>query len=79
MKFRVLLKSTVTTWVDVEVNPVPGASEDDLREWAANDALGFGAEDFACRLDAAGFEHDPVELAYEELDESVQRFVPLED
>lgn len=69
-----MLKSTVTTWVDVQVDPArfPGASEDELRAWAANGALGRKAEQFAARLAAAGLDYGPVELAYEELDESVK-------
>lgn len=72
MKYRVKLKSTVTAWVEVEVRPEPDMPEIDLREWAAGDAV----DDPHRMADALrnlpdGFEYGPIELAHEELDESV--------
>lgn len=74
MKYRVKLKSTVTAWVDFEINDKlwEGETEQEMLEWAADDAVAVHSAQLGDRLDTAGLEHGPIELAYEELDESVQ-------
>lgn len=72
MKYRVKLKTTVTAWVEVDVEPGMDGRDGDLREWAADDAVHVEAYQLRERLAAAGLEHGPIELAHEELDESVQ-------
>ena len=74
MKYRVKLKSTVTAWVDVEINDKlwEGETDQEMLEWAADDAVAVHSAQLGDRLDAAGLERGPIELAYEELDECVQ-------
>ncbi len=84
MKFRVQLKSRVTAWVEVEFNDDAVqemvADGGDPREWAANDAVDVESARFRKLLQAgvAGtrsgmdVEYGPIELAHEELDESVR-------
>lgn len=72
MKYRVKLKTTVTAWVEVEVNDDLADQGPDPREWAADDAVDLHGTVLAEPLKAAGLEHGPIELAYEELDESVE-------
>lgn len=71
MRYRVKLKSTVTAWVEVEV-PTEGFDEQGAREWAADDAVEGGDEQFHQRVNEGRCEYGPIELAYEELDESVE-------
>ncbi len=74
MKFRVKLKTTVTAWAVVNVNEHahPGLDETGLRELAADDAVLLHDRVLINPLAAAGLEHGPIELAHEELDESVE-------
>lgn len=76
MKYRVKLKTTVTAWVEVEVDHVnpdfAHLTEQDFREIAADDAVEQHAYVLTSPLKAAGLEHGPIELAHEELDESVE-------
>jgi hypothetical protein len=74
MKYRVKLKTTVTAWVEVAVNEsaYSGLTAQDFREIAADDAVSLESGQFRDQLTAAGLEHGPIELAYEELDESVE-------
>lgn len=73
MKYQVKLKTTVTAWVDVEIDDtvVRDLPDVELREWAADDAVDLSGG-FQARLAAAGLEFGPIELAHEELDESVR-------
>jgi hypothetical protein len=76
VKYRVKLKTTVTAWVEVEIPPgtVAGYEElgGDVREVAADDAVDAESHQLRDRLAAADLEHGPIELAHEELDESVE-------
>lgn len=72
MKYRVKLKTTVTAWAEVEINDALAAHGPDPREWAADDAVDLHGWVLAEPLKAAGLEHGPIELAHEELDESVE-------
>lgn len=82
MRFRVKLKTTVTAWVDVEVNErvYSALTAADLREIAADDGVQVEAGQFREFLAMAqehapggmDVEHGPIELAHEELDESVE-------
>lgn len=71
MKYRVKLKTTVTAWAEVEIGGPP-ATDTDMREWAADDAVDLHQHVLSEPLTAAGLEYGPIQLAYEELDESVQ-------
>lgn len=82
MKYRVKLKTTVTAWAEVEIAG-PAATDTDMREWAADDAVDLhawvltepldrAAEELAMNGDNRQLEHGPIELAHEELDENVQ-------
>jgi hypothetical protein len=73
VKYQVKLKSTVTAWVDVEIDDSlwEGETEQEKREWAADDAVTLSGG-FQARLAAAGLEFGPIELAHEELDEIVR-------
>lgn len=73
MKYRVKLKTTITAWVEVEVdhgNPdFAHLTDQDFREIAADDAVEQHAYVLSGPLKTAGLEHGPIELAHEELDE----------
>lgn len=74
MKYRVKLKTTVTAWAEVTIDDTKweGETELEMREWAADDAVDLHGYVLTEPLTAAGLEHGPIELAHEELDESVQ-------
>jgi hypothetical protein len=75
VKYRVKLKTTVTAWVDVEVNDglYRDLTADAMQELAADAALDAShTRALRERLATAGLEHGPIELAHEELDESVE-------
>ncbi len=76
MKYRVKLKSTVTAWVDVHIESehAAGLDEQSRREWVADDAVHVESRRVREVLVGLpdGFEFGPIELAHEELDESVQ-------
>jgi hypothetical protein len=74
VKYQVKLKSTVTAWVDVEIDDSLVQEESELgrREWAADDAVDVHSGQLRDRLTAAGLEFGPIELAHEELEESVR-------
>lgn len=69
--YQVKLKSTVTAWVTVLLPDAGEWAPDDLREWAADEAV-----DQAPRGEIPYPREDltigPWELAHEELDESVR-------
>ncbi len=84
MKYRVQLKTEVTAWVEVEVPAATIAGYEregsDVREVAADDAVGVESAWFReflgqaialapARMNAT---YGPIELAREELDESVR-------
>jgi hypothetical protein len=73
VNYHVKLKSTVTAWVDVEIDDSlwEGETEQEKREWAADDAVALSGG-FQARLAAAGLDFGPIELAHEELDEIVR-------
>jgi hypothetical protein len=73
--YRVKLKTTVTAWKLVEVNDglYRDLTDQDMREIAADAAIADRhTRALRERLAAAGLEHGPIELAHEELDESVR-------
>lgn len=72
MKCRVKLKTTVTAWVEVELQGQPDIDMPGMAHWAADDAVEVHSGQLRDRLIAAGLEHGPIELAHEELDESVE-------
>lgn len=75
MKLRVKLKTTVTVWTEVEINDglYRDLTDQDMRQIAADAALDASrTRVLRERLIAAGLENGPIELAHEELDESVE-------
>lgn len=76
MKYRVKLKTTVTRMVDIEIDTTHPDflhyTEQDFRELAADDAVAMHAHVLSEPLKDAGLEYGPIELAYENLDESVE-------
>ncbi len=72
MKYRVKLKTTVYAWVSVDLDDAlrEGGTEHDMREWAADVAVAGQAHQLRDRL--GSLDHGPIELAFEELDESVE-------
>jgi hypothetical protein len=74
-RYRVLLKTRVTRWVEVDVpvsEQVAGQLSRNGAEWAADDAVNLEGPKLRNELLILGYEAGPVELAYEELDESVE-------
>lgn len=75
MKYRVKLKTTVTAWVEFDIDDAfwgPQDTDQSRLEWVADDAVDVHSRQLRDRLAAAGLEHGPIELAHEELDESVE-------
>lgn len=79
MKYRVKLKTTVTAWQEVQLDEDAydfgefGTDAEMMRENAADDAVArpTALQDVLREL-PDGFEYGPIELAHEELGESVQ-------
>lgn len=72
MKYRVKVKTTVTAWLEVEAVST-AVTKAEVAHWATRGGGQFQLDD---RLAGAGLERGPVELAHEELDESVQEIQP---
>jgi len=74
MKYQVQLKSTVTWWEIVEApERTVAESEQERRENAADDAVDLAGPEQRAQAVASGqAEWGPIELAHEELDESVR-------
>lgn len=75
MKYEVQLKSTVTWWETVEIDDaqVEVYGADVAREQAADDAVDLADPEQRAQALADGrADWGPIELAYEELDESVR-------
>lgn len=71
-RYKVRLKSTVMWWEEVEIDG-SGTTEQARREWAADDAVDLADPEQRAQAVASGeAEWGPIELAFEELDESVK-------
>ena len=75
-RFKVRLKSTVMWWEEVEIDEAPYdqcLDRQAARELAANDAVDLAGPEQRAQVVVSGeCEWGPIELAYEELDESVK-------
>lgn len=74
MKFQVKVETTVTGWVDVEISDSvwEGETEDEKREWAADEAVAFHTDELREYLSRPGLSYGPIMVPAGDLAENVR-------